>query len=607
MGNYKELGDYGIIGNFDTCALVSNDGSIDWCCFPHIESPSVFAAILDVDKGGHFSIMPAGSFSSESTYIKNTNVLKTVFRSPSGVIELVDFMPLKIEGKRDELAHQLICRKVTCRQGSIRLKISFKPRFNYAQAKTNVRTAKGGILAASTCNQIFLTAPLGFQIKDDEAIGTFLVKEDDEFWMALQYGANMPTNLSVCQSLLDDTIQHWTDWSHKCDLSKCVFAGEWHDLITRSGLVLKLLTHHQTGAICAAPTTSLPEKIGGNRNWDYRYNWIRDAFFTVQALYNLGHISEAKKHLKWFTDICRRAKEPSEIQVLYGMHGETDLEEQELKHLSGYQDSWPVRIGNKAVDQKQLDIYGELVNAIYETSRYGEEISSDIWQFIKKVVDYVCQIWKSKDASIWEMRGEPRHFVYSKLMCWVAVDRGIKIARRKSFNIPLKKWLKVKTEIREAILKRGFNKRLNSFVQSFDSENLDATNLLIPIMGFLPFSDLRIQGTINTTLSELMENGLVRRYNGDDGLPGKEGAFVLCSFWLVDALALSGRLEEAETIFRNILKYISPLGLFSEEIEAKTGRLLGNFPQAFSHIGLINSALYLNIAKNQAAPYKPKN
>jgi GH15 family glucan-1,4-alpha-glucosidase len=370
--------------------------------------------------------------------------------------------------------------------------------------------------------------------------------------------------------------------------------------IVRSGLVLKLLTHHETGAICAAPTTSLPEEIGGSRNWDYRFNWIRDASFTVQALKNAGHVKEAKNNLKWFMDICKGAHEPRDIQIMYGLHGEADLEEIELPHLSGYRNSRPVRIGNGAAKQKQLDIYGELLNAFYETTQYRGVVSRGDWGYVMKILDYVCDVWNTTDAGIWEVRSGAQHFVYSKLMCWVAIDRGIKIAELSNFEAPIGRWDKCREDIKNAILQRGFNKKLNSFVQSFDSETLDATSLLIPIRGFLPFDDDRVQGTIDAALKGLTtKNGLVYRYKGEDGLPGSEGAFVLCSFWLVDVLALSGRVEEAEDVFNNLLKYISPLGLFAEEIDPETGEQLGNFPQAFSHIGLVNSALYLGKTKRR--------
>jgi GH15 family glucan-1,4-alpha-glucosidase len=369
----------------------------------------------------------------------------------------------------------------------------------------------------------------------------------------------------------------------------------------RSGLVLKLLTHGETGAIAAAATTSLPEIIGGVRNWDYRFNWIRDSVFTVQSLYNLGNQKEARSLFNWYKRLYKGVK-ISDIQIMYGMHGEKELTEKKLWHLSGYKNSRPVRIGNAAVSQLQLDVYGEILNMAFETSRYGESLSKNDWEFLAKIVNHVCRTWHHKDFGIWEARSEKKHFVYSKLMCWVAIDRGLKIAEKKQFKCPSQKWEKTRDEIKNSILENGYNKDINSFTQSYHSNTLDAANLLIPIFGFLPFDDPRVNGTINATLKYLTKDGLVFRYLSKDGLPGKEGAFVLCTFWLIDCLALSGQTKKAEKMLVNLIKYISPLGLFAEEIDPERRIMLGNFPQAFSHIGLINSALYIGLTKGKQVP-----
>jgi GH15 family glucan-1,4-alpha-glucosidase len=398
----------------------------------------------------------------------------------------------------------------------------------------------------------------------------------------------------------------------------CVLEDIWHDIIARSGLVLKLLANPDSGAIAASATTSLPECTGGVRNWDYRYAWIRDSSYTIQALFHLEHIQESQDYIRWISSIIKQDRHPSDIHIMYPIHKDVDMKEQMLDYLSGYRQSSPVRIGNAAYNQKQLDIYGDLINAIYDTTRYGKDISDETWEFIKDFVDYICEVWNTKDRGIWEIRDESRHYVHSKLMCWVAVDRGLKIAILKDTET-IGKWEKTKEEIKTAILEKGFNKEMNSFVQSFDSNALDATTLLIPILGLLPFDDPRVQSTIDAVMKNLMtENGLVYRYKNEDGLPGDEGCFALCSFWLVDSLALSGRLAEAIEIFVNVLQLISPLGLLSEEIDPETGKMLGNFPQAFSHIGLINSALYIGIARGRehkgpkpqgfkhSVPYKEK-
>jgi len=602
MKNYKKLEDYGIIGNLDTAALVASDGSIDWCCFPHIESPSVFAALLDKEKGGYFSVTPVGTYQSSQGYIDRTNVLQTKFTTATGSAVLTDFMPLKGWDKADKQSHQAIYRKLTCEEGRIEMNVDFQPCFDYARAKTVLKLVDKGILATSNGEHIFLKSLVPLQIKRTGAAGVFSMKTGDVVWLALQYGHERPLETQSGEELLETTLKFWLDWVHSCEEQKCVFGGPWHDLIVRSGLVLKLLNHQETGAISAALTTSLPEVIGGKRNWDYRYNWIRDASFTVQALYNVGHIEEAKNHLSWFMGICQALGDISKTQILYGLHGESSLEEEELPHLSGYRNSWPVRVGNGAVDQKQIDVYGELVSAIYDTSRFGEEITEKLWRLVIRIVNYVINIWTEKDSGIWEVRSRPQNFVYSKLMCWVALDRGIKIAKLRDKDFALDTWTATRDEIKKAIIEKGFSKRLNSFVQSFESEHLDATVLLIPLMGLLPFDDPKVQSTVDAVFNELLsDDGLVYRYKNDDGLPGREGAFILCSFWLVDVLALSGRVEEAERIFNGVIKHIGPLGLLAEEINVHTGKMLGNYPQAFSHIGLINSALYLGKAKGKKA------
>ncbi|MEX2704697.1 MAG: HEAT repeat domain-containing protein [Candidatus Freyrarchaeum guaymaensis] len=593
----KKIEDYGIIGDLNTCALIGRDGSIDWCCLPYIESPSVFACILDVEKGGHFAVHPTGEYESEQRYVEETNVLQTLFRTPTGRATLTDFMPVRESGEGGHA--QRIYRRVACTEGFVDLEVEFKPRFNYARSRTQIEMVEGGVIAREDGDWVFLTCPLSLEVDEGEARGGSQIKMGEEVWLVLEYRGTAAVDPKSCAQALENTIRYWRSWIRSSCLLESVFDNEWCDLIQRSALVLKLLTHH-SGALYAAPTTSIPEKIGGSLNWDYRFAWIRDASFTVQAFYNLGYVQEAKNHLRWLVRICEEGEDPSEIQPLYGLYGELDLKETVLEHLSGYRNSRPVRIGNAAAKQRQLDIYGELVNAVYEVTRYGEDISREVWEFVKRTVDYVCEVWNTPDAGIWESRGEPRHYVYSKLMCWVALDRGIKIAKQLGDYSPLERWIENRDEIKNAILKKGFSRRLNSFVQYFGSEVLDATSLLIPLMGLLPFSDPRVQGTINATMERLMpKEGLVYRFEAVDKFYENEGVFVLCSFWLVYALALSGRISEAEKIFRSVLKYLSPLGLLSEEVDPKTGELLGNYPQAYSHIGLINSTLYLGRAKGK--------
>lgn len=592
---YKDIEDYGIIGNLETCALVGNDGSIDWLCFPYIESPSVFASILDYKNGGKFTIQPVSKYHSFQAYIQNTNILKTTFNTPFGMVSITDFMPVKEEDGTNK--SRSIYREVECIEGHSRLKLDFVPRFNYANSIPNFELIKDGVKCTYKNENLFLNAKIPLNIEDDSVKAQFDIKKNDQVWFILRYGHQDTSNYSYCQKKLELTKRYWQNWTDKCP-KICILRGIWRDTIIRSGLVLKLLTNPLTGAIAAAATTSIPECIGGVRNWDYRYAWIRDSSYTIQALFHLEHVEESQDFMKWVKSIIHQGTHPSSIQIMYPIHEDIDLDENILEHLPGYKNSPPVRVGNDAYCQRQLDIYGELINAIYDTARYKKDISDETWTIIKDLVNYVCEVWETKDMGIWEIRDEPRHYLHSKLMCWVGLDRGIKIASKKEPESSFTEWKNTRDEIKETILNRGFNKKLNSFVQHFGSTAIDSTSVLIPQTGFLPYEDPRIQGTINAVMDNLMtENGFLYRYKNEDGLPGDEGCFALCSFWLVDSLTLSGRLEEAQRIFINVLQQISPLGLLSEEIDPCTKKQLGNFPQAFSHIGLINSALYISIAK----------
>ena len=604
-GEYKPIGAYGLIGNLETCALVGDDGSIDWCCLPHLQSPSVFAAILDARKGGSFGIRPAGSYDAVQRYLPDTNVLETEFTTESGTATLVDFMPILSDDPEAPFSEPWIFRRVECRDGAVEFDVEFEPRFDYARARTIVEPMEDGVIARGNGEHVSLSTPYELETSGDAARGRHRLEDGDVCWYTLQYGQRKRPASIDPQTLFERTVGYWRNWVHDCTPSECPFGDEWHDHITRSELVLKLLMHHRTGAIAAAPTTSLPELIGGTRNWDYRFSWIRDAAFTIQALQKLGHVQESRDYFDWCLDIIYSESETFQpLQPMFGLQGAKQLTEETLDHLEGYRGSAPVRIGNAARNQLQLDVYGELVLTLYETSRHGEIITEATWGTVRDVVDYVCALWNKKGAGMWEVRSEPEHFVHSKVMCWVALDRGIKLARETGFDAPLEHWSSVREEIREVVLERGFNESINSFVRSFEAHDLlDAAALRIPLVGFLPFDDPRIQGTIDAVRDRLTtEDGLVYRYEGDDGIAGGEGAFVLCSFWLVDCLALSGNDEEAEALFENILEYASPLGLFSEEVVPETGEILGNYPQAFSHLGLINSAIYIRAAKEHDDP-----
>jgi GH15 family glucan-1,4-alpha-glucosidase len=610
--SYKAISDYGIIGNLRSVALISKDGSIDWCCLPKMDSPSVFASILDTHRGGFCKISPADGGIGTQKYIEDTNVLKTQFQLNGASFSIVDFMPLEgdINGRNGSNAPPEIHRLLECQDGSVEVEVIWAPRLDYARKKTVIEKSATGWIAR--CGPDILSIEgLENEEQIEDNYGAFLrakfrLDPGNSKAIVIRWGSNNGPRHDIEETTcaLETTLKTWTDWAHREGLvEKRVWAGAQSRMVTRSALVFKLMNIADTGSIAAAPTTSLPEHIGGVRNWDYRYSWIRDAAMTAQALISIGHEEEAVDLLHWFEEVSKTCMECNrELQIMYGLHGENDLEEYELEHLEGYKGSKPVNIGNGAFDQFQLEVYGELVSTAYELARRGHQFKQDISKFIAWVADHVVKVWERPDYGIWEVRGETRHFVYSKVMAWVALDRALLLAKHYGLEGDTERWKAERERIREEVLQKGFDKDLNTFVQSYDSKEMDAANLRIALMEFLPATDPRIQGTVNRIMEDLMENDLVYRYISDDGLPGEEGAFGLCTFWLVDVLALSNRIDEAERIFNNIINHSNHLGLFSEQIDPETGEFLGNFPQAFTHIGLINSTLYLAYAHGLEIP-----
>lgn len=612
-GGYLPIEDYGVIGNLRTVALVGRDGSIDWCCLPDLDAASVFGALLDAQRGGRFRVAPIGAWTSRQQYVGDTNVLETTFRAGDGRLLLTDFMPLtgSIVGAGHPPAVPELYRLVQCVEGTVEVELEWSPRFDYARAATRVERRNGGFVAyaGSECMALGGVGVERADIRDEDAgpvlRARFRLSAGASVALVARYGAEAcrcdPTE---ARAALDGTLAAWNEWAHHCvEGQACAFAGNRHAQVVRSGLVLKLLTHPGTGGIAAAATTSLPEEIGGVRNWDYRFSWIRDAAFTGQALVSLGHHAEALDFLRWAQHVSRAEGDAArELRILYGLHEDVRLDEAELAHLSGYRGSRPVRIGNGAADQRQLDIYGELLGSAYEFLRFGGRLDAASLRFLSGVADRAASLWREPDYGIWEVRGGPRHFVYSKVMCWVALDRAVRIAERWGMPGRVEWWRRECAAVRRAVLAEGYDATVGAFVQSFGSTALDASNLLLPVVEFLPFDDARVQATIDRTLAELTRDGLVYRYRAEDGLPGGEGAFVLCTFWMADALALSGRLIEAREIFTGIAERANHLGLFAEEVDPHTGAFLGNFPQAFSHVGLINSALYLARAEGRVAP-----
>jgi GH15 family glucan-1,4-alpha-glucosidase len=598
---YPEIADYALIGNRHTCALLASDGSVDWCCLPHLDSPSVFAALLDERRGGRWLVAPAGHVERTRRYLGVSAILETVSRGSGGVVKQVDFLPIR-RGRGDEHSRssEVIVRIVECLEGEVEIAVEWVPRPNYALDDVSLTREGDAILALHPAEGVWL-AGLGGSAEADlegaSARARVRLRSGERLDLICGWGRQPVDPRAEAPRMLEETIAWWQGWRDSCSLSPGV--ERWEEPILRSGVVLKLLTHERSGAIAAAPTTSLPEEIGGVRNWDYRFCWVRDASLISHALLTLGHERDAVAFLEFLERAAQQHRDPARIQVVYRLDGGLKLPEFTLGHLDGYRDSKPVRVGNSAAVQRQLDVYGELLDAASDLMEAGHPMSEDRWNWLRSVADYVCRVWRWKDRSIWEVRGPERHFTYSKLMCWVALDRALRIARRLEWEGPVFHWRREREAIRKAILEEGFDASRNSFVQSFDSSVLDASNLLIPIVGFLPPRDPRVLGTIDATLRELTENGLVHRYRTEetpDGVGGGEGAFGICTFWLSDALSLAGRVEEAREIYEGMLGRANDLGLFPEEIDSRTGRFLGNYPQAFTHVGLISGAGYLGRA-----------
>lgn len=608
---YKPIEAYGVIGNLRTVALVGLDGSIDWCCLPELDSPSVFAAILDDAKGGRFRVSPAGPYQSRQRYLDNTNVLETHFETDEGKLVVTDFMPLlaSIIGADDPHTSPTIHRLVHCEAGEVEVEVVWAPRFDYARASMQIEKRGSLFLARGSGECMILGGlPLGSaRIIEDHGPVLHLrvrLRAGERLPLLTRYRAERArVDVEASIATLERTTGIWREWVNSGgeETQEQAFGGRWRKQVVRSALVLKLLTHPDSGAIAAAPTTSLPEEVGGVRNWDYRYSWIRDSAFTAQALFGLGYQAEALDFLQWAEHAAMGGgEELLDLQIMYGLHGETDLREKVLDHLEGYKASRPVRIGNGAAKQQQHDIYGELFSAAYELVRFGGELDASLLTFLSAVADRACAVWREPDYGIWEVRGGPRHFVYSKVMCWVALDRAVSMAKHFGLEGDVGQWRRERDAIHRTVIEEGFDEKRGAFVQSFGSKDLDASNLLIPVVGFLPFDDPRIQSTIDRTLEELTDGGVVYRYHAEDGLPGGEGAFGLTTFWMIDALTLSGRREKALELFEGIAARANHVGLYAEEFDPRSGAFLGNFPQGFSHIGFINSALYL--ARSEGHP-----
>jgi GH15 family glucan-1,4-alpha-glucosidase len=599
--SYAPIENHGVIGDMHTVALVATDGTIDWFCPPRFDAPSVFGSILDSEKGGRFQICPVnGGGNVKQLYLPDTNVLITRFLTRHGVGEVQDFMPIHERPNQP----QRIVRRVMSVRGPMTFKLDCSPAFNYGRTAHRLALGPTGAVFSTPTLTLSLSSPVPLADDNGGAQATFTLEQGEERTFVLEMapdGTQVARIVSdeESQALFEATVAFWRGW-----LSSCTYRGRWRETVRRSALVLKLLTYHPTGAIVAAPTASLPEGIGGVRNWDYRYTWIRDAAFTLYAFLRLGFSREAEAFMHFLSDRAREFEEGSgpPLQIMYGIDGRHDLQEYELDHLEGYMGSRPVRIGNGAAGQLQLDIYGELIDSIYLYNKFGAPISYDLWKVLVKLLEYLTENWREPDEGIWEVRGGRQEFTYSRLMSWVAFERAARMARERGLPGPLVQWLATRDEIFHEIMERGWSDERQAFVQTLDGHALDASNLLMPLVRFIAPTDPRMVSTLDAIGAELVSDSLVYRYDvghaASDGLDGEEGTFSICSFWWVEALARSGRLDEARLAFEKMLTYANHLGLYAEEI-GTSGEALGNFPQAFTHLSLISAAVYLDRALDE--------
>jgi GH15 family glucan-1,4-alpha-glucosidase len=595
MAGYLPIEEHGVIGDLRTVALVGTEGTIDWYCPERFDAPSVFGAILDAERGGAYRIAPAhAGWKSRQLYFPDTNVLITRFLSEEGVAEVIDFMPPAVHGGHG--AGRLV-RSVLGIRGEITIRVEVDPRFDYGRKTHEAHCAEHGVVFGSDGLSLGLSSRVPLELRDGRAVGEITLRAEERCSFVLETddgnGGPRPYSEAETRALFTETVTYWRRW-----LRGCRYRGRWRETVNRSALVLKLLTYEPTGAIVAAPTTSLPEHLGGERNWDYRYTWIRDAAFSLYGLLRLGFTEEAAAFGSWLAERFRERMhgESGPLQIMYGIDGRPDLAEEILDHLEGYRGSAPVRIGNDAATQLQLDIYGELVDSIYLTNKYGDPISHEGWENLCNIVDWVSENWDQPDEGIWETRGGRQDFTYSRLMCWVAIERAVRIARHRGLPADLVRWTRVRDEIYGQIMARGWHPDRGAFVQHYDTDVLDASVLLMPLVKFIAPTDPRWLSTLDLLGKELVSDSLVYRYNieaAPDGLTGDEATFSICSFWYVEALARAGHLDEARIAFEKMLTYANHLGLYSEEI-GPTGEQLGNFPQAFTHLALISAAFNLD-------------
>ncbi len=599
---YKRINDYGVIGDMHSAALVGKDGSIDWLCLPRFDSPSVFAAILDDRVGGRFRISPAGQYASHQRYLSETNVLRTTFEAPEGAAALTDFMTMGEDITRSP--HEVV-RLLTGERGQVEIEVEFAPRLDYARGETSL-SLNGERLAVARKGEdrLCLLSPVPLRLEEGTVRARFLLREGDRAAFLLRWqDTDLPTDGQDLFARLGKTEAFWRaagrEWR---------YPRRWEQVARRSLLALQLLLYAPTGAVCAAVTTSLPERIGGKRNWDYRFSWLRDTAFVMDIFNRLGHRDRTWPFIRWLAEMVTSShRRQWPVCTISCEDGFGLLREEVLEHLEGYKGSRPVRIGNAASEQFQLDVYGELVLAFDSYERAGGIIDERLWQLIKSLVEAAIEEWRRPDHSIWEVRTEPRHFVFSKLMAWVAIDRGLRMARALRRPVDFARWRRAREEVRRDILEHGWDPQRESFVQYYGGRSLDASLLYIPLVGFLPPDDPRVVATVRRIQEELMADGLVRRYlpeETDDGLNEDEGTFTMCTLWQCEVLASMGDISGALSLFERVLSYGNEVGLFSEMLDPASGEFLGNYPQAFTHIALIHAARRLDRVLGQVEPGK---
>ena len=582
-----KIEDYALIGDCHTAALVGRDGSIDWLCWPRFDSPACFAALLGKSEHGRWKIAPAESIRTiRRAYRRDTLILETELETESGAATLLDFMPVRN-------GHSNLVRIVVGRRGRVAMEMQLVLRFDYGESVPWVtRLPEGnGIRAIAGPDLAVLRSPVPLKGRDLTTVARFEIRAGETLPFVLSYGPShlaAPAQISAPDALAN-TERFWRRWAGRCKVS-----GVWAQSVRRSLITLKALTHAPTGGIVAAPTTSLPEKIGGIRNWDYRHCWLRDATLTLLALMDAGYYDEARAWREWLVRAV--AGSPEQLQIMYGIGGERRLTEREIGHLPGYEGSAPARMGNAAAGQFQLDVYGEVLDALYQGCKGGLARYDSAWNLQCALLQHLEKVWVEPDAGMWEIRGAPRHFTYSKIMCWVAFDRAVKMVEGVGVPGPVARWRELRQRIHDDVCDQGVSRKRGCFVQSYGSEELDASLLLIPMTGFLPATDARVLATVDAVQRELSVDGLVQRYRTHeslDGLPPGEGVFLACSFWLVDNLRMQGRLEEARALFARLVSLANDVGLLAEEYDPIARRHLGNFPQAFSHVAMVNSAMNL--------------